>query len=187
MSDLLNMKNNLIQNFYIIGLLPNEIVQRHNSSENIFSETLNDFVAPKLVPKIITKFPPIENNHNSIFDELVIEHCFPNDFQIYKDNPKGTIFSFELDNTIYKYVSNNQYLYSKIHFTCLQFFEKVEDYDSFLRTVSKNSNNNEIKENSKNDYYIPKIICFGSLLPFNIELLNKLLCVYRYLYLLIMK
>ena len=180
MSDLLNMKNNLIQNFYIIGLLPNEIVQRHNSSENIFSETLNDFVAPKLVPKIITKFPPIENNHNSIFDELVIEHCFPNDFQIYKDNPKGTIFSFELDNTIYKYVSNNQYLYSKIHFTCLQFFEKVEDYDSFLRTVSKNSNNNEIKENSKNDYYIPKIICFGSLLPFNIELSNILIIIYEY-------
>ena len=178
------MKNNLIQNFYIIGLPPEDIIQLYNSNDNIISENLNDFLPQKLIPKIITKFPPIEN-YNSVFDEIVIEQCFPNGFEIVefpkKEEPKSIIFSFELDNTIFKYITNYQFLYSKIHFTCLEFFEKIDDYNLFLHEISKNlNNNNEIKENSMNNFYIPKIICFGSLLPFNTELSNILIIIYEY-------
>ena len=55
-------------------------------------------------PKIISKFPPIDNNFNKINDELVINHCFPNNLSI-KEGKKYSDyiyhFEFELDNKIY--------------------------------------------------------------------------------------
>jgi hypothetical protein len=54
-------------------------------------------------PKIISKFPPVENNMNKIIDELVINHCFPNNLCIKEGKKYGDYkyhFEFELDNKI---------------------------------------------------------------------------------------
>ena len=71
MSNCLNMKNNLIQNFYIIGITYDDIDSK--SKNKPLKESDISFS-----PKIISKFPDIKN-YNSIPDEIIIEHCFPMD------------------------------------------------------------------------------------------------------------
>ena len=60
MDTLLNLKTNLIQNFYILGLNPEKFFQIQEDDQGIF---LNIFKDPKknnieLTPEIISKFPP---------------------------------------------------------------------------------------------------------------------------------
>lgn len=206
MEKLLQMKNNLIQNFYIIGL-PIEDIINFNSIDNndyisdIFS---NPDTSKIYTPKIISKFPPSSDNNNTILDQLIINHCFPYGLTL-KDgkrlNEHTYHFEFELDNKIYNFIDKNKYIYSKIHFTCLAFFESIKDYKNFkdkihtqLKIKNKNeiiNNFNNIKINDKNIesrmtiskidshvYYIPKVICFASLLPFPNELYKILVNIY---------
>ena len=100
----MNMKNNLIQNFYIIGITPDDISTK---MQDILSYT----------PKIISKFPDIRN-YNTIPNELIIEHCFPMGYKPLKGKKKDLEknvynFWFELDNLKYNYLSKYQMLYSK--------------------------------------------------------------------------
>ena len=187
MNNLMNMKNNLIQNFYVIGL----------SIENIFKDkkifTSNKEV--ELIPKIISKFPPNDYNHNAIPNEIVVEHCFPNGFKMIKSQNNepnnNTYFYFEIDNLQYSYLSKNKSLYSKIYFTCLKFNESLQDYQKLRLEIDNNKLNNEsqsnniildnnnISNNEKN-FYIPKVICFATLLPFTKELNKILNNIYNY-------
>ena len=98
-------KNNLIQNFYIIGFSLNDffvVNQKEKTGEfiDIFKEKIEDI--PKLTPKIITKFPNIKNSINTISDDLVVDHCFPNGYLKIFKNVKGenepNFYQFELDN-----------------------------------------------------------------------------------------
>ncbi len=91
-------KNNLIQNFYIIGFSPNDFFKVNKKEKigeftDIFKEKVEEM--PLLTPKLITKFPNIKNSINTIPDEIIIDHCFPNRvINIFKkskgeeDNPK---------------------------------------------------------------------------------------------------
>ena len=113
----LNMKNNLIQNFYIIGINHEEVIKFIESNK-----TLD--LSKVFLPEIISKFPPEIDNYNKVIDKNVIEHCFPDNISIYKGDKYDQYishFEFELDNNIYQYLG--KYLYSKIHFTCVKFFE----------------------------------------------------------------
>ena len=187
----MSMKNNLIQNFYIIGLAQEDIFPNTNKKEgskdsiDIFSSNIE----MELPPKIISKFPPNNSNHNSIPDEIVIDHCFPNGFKMIKlDKIDGSNsfrhFWFELDNLKYAYLTNHKSLYSKIYFTCLNFKESLQDYLNLKLEIDKVNNdiNNDIKSDkeSKNNFYIPKVICFASLLPFTKELVKILSNLYDY-------
>ena len=202
MNDFLEMKNNLIQNFYVIGVPLEEIIEipslkTQEKSYDIYIDSSKIYT-----PQIISKFPPVENNMNKIIDELVINHCFPNNLCIKEGKKYGDYkyhFEFELDNKIYKYIDNNKYIYSKIHFTCLKFYESIKDYkklkDFFGRLNENNNNendndiNNILKINTEGSissigsntiFYIPKVICFASLLPFHDELHKILINIYDY-------
>ena len=184
----MNMKYNLFQNFYIIGLSIEDFIQisKKEDPKNIFQSN-NEI---ELSPKIISKFPPNSPNHNSIPDQIIIDHCFPNGFKMVKfqknDSNNYSHFCFELDNLKYSYLSDKKTLYSKIYFTCLKFNESLQDYQKLKLEMDKKNIKNDseiINSNNINDinaFYIPKVICFASLLPFTKEIIKILNNLYEY-------
>ena len=234
MNNLLRMNNNLIQNFYIIGLPIEEII--NISSLESKEKSLDIYIDPTKVysPKIITKFPPTNNNYNKIIDEFILDHIFPNGLKIKEDKKYNDYlyhFEFELDNTLYKFNDKNKSLYSKIHFTCLKFYESIKDYKKLKEQIynklnangkekqekkeeekekdkdkedkngkakTEDNNPNKIIVNEKSNfnfiivddgkmptgggpaYFIPKVICFASLLPFPDELQKILINIYDF-------
>ncbi len=198
MNNMMNMKNNLIQNFYIVGLSLEDLSKNIKKEKNIFTSTTEQ----ELSPKIISKFPPYNYNHNSIPNEIIISHCFPNGLKMEKCQKKDlniySHFCFEIDNLKYAYLSKNKFLYSKIYFTCLKFNESIQDYQKIKIELEKNNNiknetevnnniinsnyiSNNINNNDNIVFYIPKVICFASLLPFTKELIKILNNLYDYL------
>ena len=201
MDTLLNLKINLIQNFYILGLSPDKFFQIQEDDQGIF---LNIFKDPKknnieLTPEIISKFPPKNGNYNSAKDEMVIAHCFPNGriniIQEGEDKPH-THFEFHLDNILFNYNDEEKRIYNKIYFTCLEFYETLELYNNYKKEIIniidgnqntsikilKDGKNNVVQSSTStymNKFYVPKIICFASLLPFSNELYNILNIIYR--------
>ena len=75
MEESLNMKNNLIQNFYVIGVPFEEITSYVKSTEILYK-------SKSFIPQILTKFPKSINNFNRVLDQFIVEHCFPNNFFI---------------------------------------------------------------------------------------------------------
>ena len=197
MSNFLNMKNNLIQNFYIIGITQEDI----NSNLKDISQTNTNL---ELSPKKISKFPDTNSNYNMIPNEIIIDHCFPTGYKIIKSKKRDIEnnvcnFWFELDNLKYNYVSQYQHLYSKIYFTCLKFNESFHDFDKIKSEMnlmnkannkeSKAKETKETKENNTNNIsnltddntlFFPKVICFASLIPFHRELTKILKNLYDY-------
>ena len=196
-------KNNLIQSFYIIGFSLNEffkIDQNQKTGEfaDIFKESIKDM--PKLTPKIITKFPNIKNTLNRISDDIIIDHCFPDGIikifrkQKVDDNPK-ILFQFELDNIPQTYQNDEQKIYSKIYFTCLEIGESISDYFKFKKEIinqlfnykpikilnfDKNEPEGDNKIKKFSEFLIPKVLCFASVLPFYNELSSLLKSIYDY-------
>ena len=199
MDTLLNLKYNLIQNFYVLGLSPDRFFQVNEDGQGVFlniSKKLN----MELTPEVISKFPPENGNYNSAKDEIIIAHCFPNGLHILqeKSEKKGcTQFEFHLDNILFNYNEEERRVYSKIYFTCLEFYESLETYNNYKKEIITNINNNKnttikilkdkqnetVQEAEKSIYLkrcsIPKIICFASLMPFPKELFNILNIIYQ--------
>ena len=195
-------KNNLIQSFYIIGLSLNDffvINQKEKTGEfiDIFKEKIEDI--PKLTPKIITKFPNIKNSINTISDDLVVDHCFPNGFLKIFKKPKGeaepNFFQFEIDNIPQNYQNEEQKIYSKIYFTCLEIGESISDYFQYKKEIinlifkyksikilnfDKNEPGGVDSKNKFSEILIPKVLCFSSVLPFYNELSQLLKSIYDY-------
>ena len=198
MDALINLKNNLIQNFYVLGLCPDRFFQVQEDGHGIFLNVLKD---PKmdLTPEVISKFPPENGNYNSAKDEMVLAHCFPNGFKVLqtKEEKKPcTHFEFHLDNILFHDNEEEKNIYTKIYFTCLEIYESLELYNNYKKEIITNINNNknttiEILKDGQNDviqpntstylkrFYIPKIICFASILPFPKELYNILNLIYQ--------
>ena len=188
MTNLLQMKNNLIQNFYIIGVPSEEINSRY---KEIINKSNISFT-----PKIISKFPDINSNYNTIPNEIIIEHCFPTGYTIIKEKSNNVFeqyvnFWFELDNSKYNYIPKYQALYSKIYFTCFKFTESLGDIQkikSELNLIDKANNKIPLfKENitvtnfiDNDNIFFPKVLCFASLLPFHKELSKILQNLYDY-------
>ena len=175
MEESINMKNNLIQNFYIIGVNHEDVIS--------FVESTKVFDLTKISsPKIISKFPKELNNYNKINDRYIVEHCFPHNIFLKEGEKyeKYTYhFEFELENKMYKYLKKNRCLYSKIHFTCFKFYEPITSFIDFDDGTKKIFNKeNLIKKYEL--YYIPKVICFASLMPFSNELSKILKNIYSY-------
>lgn len=129
MEKLLQMKNNLIQNFYVIGLPIEDIININSVDDNDYISDIfsNPDTSKVYSPKIISKFPPSSDNYNTILDQLIIDHCFPYGLTLKEGkrlNEYTYHFEFELDNKIYNYIDKNKYIYSKIHFTCLTFLNQ---------------------------------------------------------------
>ena len=195
-------KYNLIQNFYIIGFSLNDffvINQKDKTGEfkDIFKEKIEDI--PILTPKIITKFPNIKNSINTISDDLVIDHCFPNGFiKIFKkdkDEYESNFFQFELDNIPQNYLNEERRIYSKIYFTCLEIGEPISDYFQYKKEIinlifkyksikilnfDKNEPSGVDSKNKFSEFLIPKVLCFSSVLPFYNELSQLLKSIHDY-------
>ena len=199
MDTLLNLKANLIQNFYILGLSPSKFFKIGEDNKGSF---LNIFKDPKieLIPEVISKFPPENGNYNSCKDEVVLAHCFPhglNILQTTEEKMPCSYFEFHLDNLLFNYNEEDKKIYSKIYFTCLTIYESLEQYNILKKEIIYKLNtdpNTSIKilKEGKNEnlppesnsylkkFYIKKIICFASLMPFYKEMRNLLKIIYQF-------
>ena len=189
---LLSMKYNLFQNFYIIGYSLSDFYSSKTKNIYTFQDIFTDSLNVKLNPKLISKFPSSIKNINSIPDDLVISHCFPNGLKIF-NNPflisQLTHFEFNLENIPANYTEEDKFLYSKIYFNCLEFYEPLSQYLKLKKEILSQSTKNKIqiepdktsKENLDiKNYYLPKIICFASLFPYSNEIKEILYNIYNF-------
>ena len=189
---LLSMKYNLFQNFYIIGYSLSDFYSTKTKNIYTFQDIFTDSLNVKLNPKLISKFPSSIKNINSIPDDLVISHCFPNGLKIL-NNPflisQLTHFEFNLENIPANYTEEDKFLYSKIYFNCLEFYEPLSQYLKLKKEILSQSTKNKIqiepdktsKENIDiKNYYLPKIICFASLFPYSNEIKEILYNIYNF-------
>ena len=189
---LLSMKYNLFQNFYIIGYSLSDFYSSKTKNIYTFQDIFTDSLNVKLNPKLISKFPSSIKNINSIPDDLVISHCFPNGLKIL-NNPflisQLAHFEFNLENIPANYTEEDKFLYSKIYFNCLEFYEPLSQYLKLKKEILSQSTKNKIqiepdktsKENLDiKNYYLPKIICFSSLFPYSNEIKEILYNIYNF-------
>ena len=183
-------ENLLIKNFFILGIDSDNILDTKNFAN---LKTISD--THKLKPSILSFFPSFPKNNIYVNENILLRHCFPNGFYIKKYNqfPLPEHFSFELDN----YPLYNEQ--SKLYFTCLSFYEPIDNYNLFKITqdkgieyseklLSTQKNNNNDKNNSNNnlykeicsicplsgEYYIEKVIGFITV-DYHPKVLTKIL------------
>lgn len=148
MSISINNLDNLIKNFYIFGVEPEDID---------ISELEKNYLKKDILQiKLLSKFPPLESENNQMISpNIIISHCFPNGL-ILKSSEKPIndyeFFHFNLEN-LYQISHSDKIFY----FTCCIFYENINEY-IIIKNKQKNSNN---KINNKN-IYIPKLICMNS-------------------------
>ena len=200
MDTILNFKSNLIQNFYILGLSPSKIFHITEDDKGVFLNIRQEALKDALIPEVISKFPPENSNYNSAKDEIVLAHCFPLGLRLLetiKDEKSCSYFEFHLDNILFNYNDEDKKIYSKIYFTCLTFYESLELYNNYkneiICAINKDPKNSieivkdNIKDNTqpepntniKKNYFLPKTICFASLMPFAKELRSILKVIYQ--------
>lgn len=191
-------ENNLIQNFYVIGFSPEDFFKLDEKEKKGTFMDIFDITSEKkpiLIPKILTKFPDMKKNFNSIPDNIIIDHCFPNGKIEFNNTDKTEFFQFHFEIKPQKYDDENKQIYSTIYFSCLEIQEPLLDYYKYKKEIVNlvlRNNLAELQEKDKtlplnseieNKYsniYIPKILCFASVLPFYNEL--RLLLEYIYTY-----
>lgn len=157
-------KFNLFQQFFIIGLDP-KIIYNLNEIE------LSNFPPYYLEPKIISKYPNTPLPYLYIPDSIIASHCFPNGLKniIIKDIEKQPLkegnFVFSIDNQGYE-DKESSLRTKRVYYTCYYFYESIEDYRKCINLRNKNK-----KENTdlNKNYYIPKVICFSSFMPYYIQ------------------
>ncbi len=193
------LNNFLIQNFFIIGL-GTDLAFDESLYNNI--KTINQY--EKFAPTILSKFP-IYDYTNPISNNIIIRHCFPNGFYIRNSIEKPQIehFYFALDNLTNEFYPKI-YFTCLLFYECLEkYYEIKESYNTFSENneysskqiitvnekspfmVASNSNssinslnlNQSITEYEK--YYVPKVICFSSVLFFPKEFMKILLILYE--------
>ena len=178
----LNIANNLLDYFLVIGVSPEILLQNWLYTSTV--DELNCKYKKELEPKIISYFPPITKRTIS-FDESIINHCFPNGYKIIEENdkPKQKLFSFILDNNFYNLN------YPKKYLSCLIFYERITQYkilyDEYLKRYAELSgqlyeNQNNEDNNAYDNIYIPKCLVVMSLYPYFGEFEKILNEVYNY-------
>ena len=172
--------NTFIEYFYVFG--PHELTMRR---EDFY--ITSRFTKPGyLRMQLLSKFPPFEKPISNIDENVIMSHCFPSGFDLFvmkneNDYPKNESFHFSLNN-----LNSLGYDDKRIYFTCLKFYEPLTTYYEMLIRIKKHSktNSGKLKPLSSNlkklieKYYIPKVICLSSFVPFPKEekhLLNKIL------------
>ena len=188
----ISMKYNLIQNFYIIGYSLSDFYSLKTKRTYTFSDIFSDPQNIKLTPRLICKFPNSIKNYNSILDDLVISHCFPKGIKIINDQVLSNDiahFEFILDNIPSNYNEEDKSLYSKIYFNCLEFYESFSSLFNLKKEILSRGAKNKIqieeektdnKNINLNNFFLPKVICFASLLPFSNEIKDILYNIYYF-------
>ena len=175
---------NFIDYFLVIGLEP-EIYKNKWLYEQDYKE-IKEKHKDDIKPKIISSFPHFEKSTTS-FSESILNHCFPNGYQIIKSNMplKPKVFSFILDNNFFNINYPQKYL------SCLICYENITQYKrlyeiSKLEEDSKTDKNSILNDDSiwnsikEPDIYIPKCILVISLYPFFGEMEKIVTEIYNY-------
>lgn len=189
MNSLINLKNNLIQNFYIIGFSPEDFFYKNQNDEGEFLNIFKIKSYVNIKPKIISKFPPNNSNFNGVNDETIINHCFPNGFHLIKKESKETnptFFYFELDNLLLNYSLDEKNIHSKMYFTCIEILEPLSKYSLYKEEIIKElegkiqfKDTDKFVDDKYEKIFIPKILCFASILPYYNELKGILNIIYQ--------
>ena len=168
-------KYNLYQQFFIVGIDPQLMF-------NIHKIELKTIPEPYISPKIISKFPPNDLYYLNIPDSIVSSHCFPNGIldaiieyneSNYETNIKYQVdFVFSLENQ-YPEDRTCSLRTNKVYYSCLLFYENVENYNEcvdykkkLFKEKSKNELYNGFTEAKNKGLLIPKVICLSSFKPF---------------------
>ena len=202
----LNLGNNFIDYFLTIGIEPSKCLS--NFIYKISVNSLNKKYKKKLIPKILSKYPPLKKSYINI-DNMIVDICFPDGIEIkqMKINKDFEFCTYLLDNYYYSLEFPHKYV------TCLLFYENLERYFKLKEQLEKTEkinqknefydkvklNFDEIKHTLKKQkseklfsigqkyklkklkyHYIPKILCLVSVYPF-FEEHKKILCyIYKY-------
>ena len=178
-------KYNLYQQFFIVGIEPLLMF-------NINKIELKTTPEPYISPKIISKFPPNDLYYLNISDNIIASHCFPNGIldsiieyneSNYETNIKHQVdFVFSLENQ-YPEEKTSSLKTNKVYYSCLLFYENVENYHEWVeykKNVFKDNNiglYNGFAEAKNKGLLIPKVICLSSFKPFfeeSIKILESL-------------
>ena len=182
-------KYNLYQQFFIIGL-DQKLMFNLNK---IDIKTLKE---PDISPKIISKYPPKDLYYLNIPDNIIALHCFPhgilNEITDYNESnyeskiKYKTSFVFSLDNQ-YPEDNNCSLRTNKVYFSCLLFYENIENFNECSEYKKKKLNNNylnnddyNINEVKNKGILIPKVICLSSFRPYFEQSRNILECLRKY-------
>ena len=140
----LNEGYNFVDFFLTIGSNPS-IFQNEWLYESDLP-TLNTKYKDQLKPVIINKFP--SNDKKLVgFDEAIIQHCFPNGFEVEEFNkqPEYKIFSILLDNNNYSINYPFKYV------VCLRFYESIGNYKKLYDKYNENKKINIPKDSDINE------------------------------------
>ena len=142
--DKLNEGYNLVDYFLTIGSNPS-IYQNTWLYESDIS-TLNTKYKEQLKPIIINKFP-LKDKKLVGFNEAIIQHCFPNGFEVkeFYKQPEYKIFSILLDNN--NYAINYPFKYV----VCLRFYESINNYKKLFDKYNEYKNINMPEDSDDND------------------------------------
>ena len=172
-------EENLIKNFYLFGILPDEI-DTIDFEQNFMG---TDFFQIQ----ILSKFPPNEEK-TLINPNILISHSFPHGYSLISNSKdistKNEFFHLNFKN-LYSTSDDDERLY----FTCCIFYEKMEKYFELINAQNKTKklkiiDIGNVKARLKkiklnlDDIYIPKLICISSYLPYPLQfrtILEKLI------------
>ena len=161
--------DNLIKNFYMFGVEPEDIILSE-LSKNCFKEDI-------LPIKLLSIFPPTEMK-TLIDPNIIISHCFPNGFSLKQsvdfEPIESEYFYFSLKNLL-----STSYNDKRIYFTCCIFYENLGKYlylkEQILDIINDYS---QIKNLVIEKICVPKLICISSFIPYPLQyktILEKLI------------
>ena len=170
-NDISSHKYNMYQQFFVISIDPKIMY-------NINELDLKNVPEPLSIPKVISKYPNIDLPYLIIPDNIIASHCFPQgiinsivDYESKNIKEKEKItenFIFSLEN-MHPETKISSLKINKVYFTCLLFYEDIENYRRCINQKKLNQNcdvNLNQKEFRNKGLLIPKVICLSSFSQF---------------------
>ena len=126
-----NISDNLIKNFYLFGVEPDDI--------DIMDFEEEDFLKNDFLPiKLLSKFPP--NELKILIDpNILISHCFPSGYSL-KSTTRDLTNEYEYFHLSFRNLYCTTYNEKRIYCTCCIFYEKLSNYLEIINVMNKNRN-----------------------------------------------
>jgi hypothetical protein len=171
------LNETLFQFFYLFGIEPDSL-NIHNISN------ISTILEPHFLKvELLTKYPSFERSQANINPYIIMNHCFPNGYNLIckEKKPDDEFFYFNIDN-YFSFLPENK----KIFFVCVIIYEQLKKYlsikykddDLILPSFKKE----EKKENiSIENIYIPKALCLSSFISFPYEIKSILIDLLNYI------
>ena len=165
---ILNHKFNFYQQFLVISIDPKIMCSINNYD-------LKSLQEPYSSPKVISKYPNVNLPYLIIPDAVVASHCFPqgilneiidyDERDLLKKESQTQNFVFSLGN-MFPDNKTSSLRTNKVYYTCLLFYENIENYRNCINKRKYFKNNEDNDELQNKGILIPKVICLSSFSPF---------------------